>query len=65
MAATGTSRWAQEEAGWAAGWCGPLRLPYDITLQAGITAEQLSLAVQAAEGVSELVLIVAKNDVDY
>ena len=42
-----------------------LRLTYDITLDKEMTAEQLTKGVNDVEGTSEVVLIVAKNDIDY
>ena len=42
-----------------------LRLTYDITLEKDATAEKLTAALSKSEGVSDVVLIVSKNDVDY
>ena len=42
-----------------------LRLAYDITLKPGATAESLAAAIGRASGVSEVALLVSKNDVDY
>jgi uncharacterized membrane protein YhiD involved in acid resistance len=42
-----------------------LRLTYDITLEKEKTAEQLTNALGSTDGASEVVLIVAKNDIDY
>lgn len=42
-----------------------LRLTYDITLLKEATAEQLTTALSKTDGVSNVVLIVSKNDVDY
>ncbi|MEO6597054.1 MAG: DUF4956 domain-containing protein [Planctomycetota bacterium] len=42
-----------------------LRLTYDITLLKEATAEKLTSALSRTEGVSDVVLIVSKNDVDY
>ena len=42
-----------------------LRLTYDINLGADATAEQLTTAMGEVEGISEVVLIAAKSDVDY
>lgn len=42
-----------------------LRLTYDITLDKDMTAEQLTKGVNGVSGTSEIVLIVAKNDIDY
>lgn len=42
-----------------------LRLTYDITLDKDMTAEQLTKGINDVEGTSEVVLIVAKNDIDY
>lgn len=42
-----------------------LRLTYDITLEKDATAEKLTAALGRVEGVSDVVLIVSKNDVDY
>ncbi|MDH3997431.1 MAG: DUF4956 domain-containing protein [Desulfuromonadales bacterium] len=42
-----------------------LRLTYDISLQEDTTAEKLTSALGAIEGVSEVVLIAAKSDIDY
>lgn len=42
-----------------------LRLTYDITLEKEATAEQLTKSLGDVTGTSEVVLIVAKNDVDY
>jgi len=44
---------------------GSLRLTYDVTLQKNATAEQLTSAFAKIAGVSDVVLIVAKNDVDH
>ncbi len=42
-----------------------LRLTYDVTLLAEARAEQLTAALSRIAGVSDVVLIVSKNDVDY
>ncbi len=42
-----------------------LRLTYDIALEKDATAEKLTAALSQIEGVSDVVLIVSKNDVDY
>ncbi len=42
-----------------------LRLTYDITLEKDMTAENLTKGINDVEGTSEVVLIVAKNDIDY
>lgn len=42
-----------------------LRLTYDITLEKDATAEKLTSALNQVDGVSDVVLIVSKNDVDY
>jgi len=42
-----------------------LKLTYDITLKEGVTADALANSLGKASGVSELVLIASKNDVDY
>ncbi len=42
-----------------------LRLTYDIALEKDATAEKLTAALSQVEGVSDVVLIVSKNDVDY
>lgn len=42
-----------------------LRLTYDVTLLKESTAEQLTSALSRTDGVSDVVLIVSKNDVDY
>ena len=42
-----------------------LRLTYDVTLLKESTAEKLTNALSRTEGVSDVVLIVSKNDVDY
>ncbi|MBL8752141.1 MAG: DUF4956 domain-containing protein [Planctomycetes bacterium] len=42
-----------------------LRLTYDITLLREATAQQLTAALGRIDGVSDVVLIVAKNDVDF
>lgn len=42
-----------------------LRLSYDVTLTKDATAEQLTAALSRIDGVSDVVLIVSKNDVDY
>jgi hypothetical protein len=42
-----------------------LRLTYDITLGKDATAEHLTGALSRIDGVSDVVLIVSKNDVDY
>lgn len=42
-----------------------LRLTYDITLQKETTAEKLTSSLSRTDGVSDVVLIVSKNDVDY
>lgn len=42
-----------------------LRLTYDITLLKETTAEAFTSALSKVDGVSDLVLIVSKNDVDY
>ena len=42
-----------------------LRLTYDISLKQGATAEALAAAMGRADGVSEVALLVSKNDIDY
>lgn len=42
-----------------------LRLTYDIALQKDTTAEKLTTALSRADGVSDVVLLVGRNDVDY
>jgi hypothetical protein len=42
-----------------------LRLTYDIMLEKDTTAEKLTSSLSQVEGVSDVVLIVSKNDVDY
>ena len=42
-----------------------LRLTYDVSLQEDTTAEKLTSSLGAVEGVSEVVLIAAKSDIDY
>ena len=42
-----------------------LQLTYDIVLREGRTAEELTSAVGKEEGLSEVLLIAAKSDVDY
>jgi uncharacterized membrane protein YhiD involved in acid resistance len=42
-----------------------LRLTYDITLQKGATAETLTTAMSRIAGVSDVVLIASKGDVEY
>lgn len=42
-----------------------LRLTYDVTLTKDASAEQLTGALSRIDGVSDVVLIVSKNDVDY
>lgn len=42
-----------------------LRLTYDITLERGGSPETLTTALGEVEGISEVVLISAKSDVDY
>ncbi len=42
-----------------------LRLTYDIALQEDMTAEKMTASLGEIEGVSEVVLIAAKSDVDY
>lgn len=42
-----------------------LRLTFDVALRKDHTAEALSAALGKADGVSDVVLIVSKNDVDY
>lgn len=42
-----------------------LRLTYDITLVKDATAEAMTAALSRIDGVSDVVLIVSKNDVDY
>jgi uncharacterized membrane protein YhiD involved in acid resistance len=42
-----------------------LRLTYDVTLLKEAKAEQLTAALAKIDGVSDVVLIVSKNDVDY
>jgi uncharacterized membrane protein YhiD involved in acid resistance len=42
-----------------------MRLTYDITLEKDSTAEKLTGALSQVPGVSDVVLIVSKNDVDY
>jgi hypothetical protein len=44
---------------------GTLRLAYDLALRSGKRAEDLVAALGRAAGVSEVVLLVSKNDVDY
>jgi hypothetical protein len=44
---------------------GSLRLTYDVTLNKDATAEQLTGALSQVAGISDVVLIVSKNDVDY
>jgi hypothetical protein len=44
---------------------GSLQLTYDIVLKEGRNAQELSLAMGALSGCSEVVLIASKNDVDY
>ena len=42
-----------------------LNLTYDLNLHEGVTAEQLTSAFGKLEGVSQVILIASKNDVDY
>lgn len=42
-----------------------LRLTYDITLEKDASAEKLTAALGQVSGVSDVVLIVSKNDIDY
>ncbi|MBQ60496.1 MAG: hypothetical protein CMQ19_00320 [Gammaproteobacteria bacterium] len=42
-----------------------LNLTYDITLNEGSSAEDLTKAMGAIDGISEVVLIASKSDVDY
>jgi hypothetical protein len=42
-----------------------LRLTYDITLVKDASAEAMTGALSRVDGVSDVVLIVSKNDVDY
>jgi uncharacterized membrane protein YhiD involved in acid resistance len=42
-----------------------LRLTYDITLEKDASAEKLTQALAQSDGVSEVVTIVSKNDIDY
>ncbi|MCI5150887.1 MAG: DUF4956 domain-containing protein [Candidatus Electrothrix sp. MAN1_4] len=42
-----------------------LKLTYDISLKEEMTAEKMTSAFAQIEGVSEVILITAKNDVDY
>lgn len=42
-----------------------LRLTYDVALEKDATAQKLIAALGAVEGVSDVVLVVSKNDVDY
>lgn len=42
-----------------------LRLTYDIQLEKDVTAEKLTGALSQVDGVSDVVLIVSKNDIDY
>ncbi|MEC7584240.1 MAG: DUF4956 domain-containing protein [Planctomycetota bacterium] len=42
-----------------------LRLTYDITLEKDATAEKLTGALSKVDGVSDVVLIVSTNDIDY
>jgi len=42
-----------------------LSLTYDITLKEGASAEELTKAMGAVEGVTEVVLIASKSDIDY
>lgn len=42
-----------------------LKLTYDITLREGATAEALTQGLNGSEGVSEVVLIASKSDIDY
>ena len=44
---------------------GSLQLTYDIVLKEGRNAQELSLAMGALSGCSEVVLIASKHDVDY
>lgn len=44
---------------------GALRLTYDIALRRGTSAESLVAALDGVEGVSDVTLLVGKNDVDY
>jgi len=42
-----------------------MRLTYDVTLEKDATAQKLTAALSQVDGVSDVVLIVSKNDVDY
>ncbi len=42
-----------------------LRLTYDISLEKDATAQKLTQAMAQSDGVSEVVTIVSKNDIDY
>lgn len=42
-----------------------LQLTYDIVLKEGRSAQELTTALAAIEGTSEVILIASKNDVDY
>lgn len=42
-----------------------LSLTYDITLKEGASAEELTKAMGAVDGVTEVVLIASKSDIDY
>lgn len=42
-----------------------LRLTYDVTLDEDATAEKLTQALAQSDGVSEVVTIVSKSDIDY
>ena len=42
-----------------------LSLTYDITLKEGNSAEDLTKAMGAVDGMSEVVLIASKSDIDY
>ena len=42
-----------------------LRLTYDVSLQEDTTAEKITSALGGVEGISEVVLIAAKSDIDY
>ena len=42
-----------------------LSLTYDITLKEGNSAEDLTKAMGAVDGISEVVLIASKSDIDY
>lgn len=42
-----------------------LKVTYDVTLKPDLTAEDFTRAISGLDGVSEVVLIAAKSDVDY